>query len=82
MECTLCQCVAVVGKDTEKAIPSSREFNGEEVRVLPKLPKDDVLFVTVATHREPYIELLEQSARSLNIDIEILGLGEFFKGAI
>lgn len=42
--------------------------------------KPRVLVMTVATHREPFIELLEQSVANLGLTLHVAGLGEFFKG--
>ena len=47
---------------------------------VPDVQKHTVLFVTVATHREPYIDLLVQSATRRGIDLRVLGTGESFKG--
>ena len=39
-----------------------------------------VLIMTVATHREPFIELTEQSVSFLNHTLLVAGLGEVFQG--
>jgi hypothetical protein len=39
-----------------------------------------VLVMTVATHREPFIGLLEKSARDIGANLVIAGEGGFFKG--
>jgi hypothetical protein len=41
-----------------------------------------VLVMTVATHREPFIDLVEESVRKLggNMKLYVAGDGEFFKG--
>ena len=41
---------------------------------------DRVLILTVATHREPYIDLLEQSIDRIGAKMHIAGLGETFQG--
>lgn len=42
--------------------------------------KPRVLVMTVATHREPFIELLEQSVENLGLKLHVAGLGETFMG--
>ena len=41
---------------------------------------DRVLILTVATHREPYIDLLEQSIDRIGAKLHVAGLGETFQG--
>ena len=80
--CTLCRCVP--SEDAAVAVPLKSWMNISEVtvKILTPPSADSVLFVTVATHREPYIELLEQSARRIGVDLHVLGGGEFFKGEL
>ena len=82
LTCTLCSCVAMRPKIGDTEPPHVVLYpNNDNARALGKGAKEQILFVTVATHREPYIDLLEQSTMNLGIELEILGLGEFFKGA-
>eukprot|EP00050_Salpingoeca_kvevrii_P008731 m.304754 g.304754 ORF g.304754 m.304754 type:complete len:826 (-) comp17278_c0_seq1:63-2540(-) len=39
-----------------------------------------LLILTVATHREPFIDLLEESVERLGLKLHIAGMGGFFKG--
>ena len=79
LECTLCRCVSAENKNE---VPVKPYKFSEEPRVVARPSKDQILFVTVATHREPYIDLLEQSAKKHGIDMQVIGMGEFFKGVI
>lgn len=47
-------------------------------KVQPNKPR--VLIMTVATHREPFIELVEQSVSDLGLKLHVAGIGGYFKG--
>lgn len=84
LSCSLCQCLGKGKKPT--AIPKPyAEADFENMgphRVIVPRETEKILFVTVATHREPYIELLEQSAKRFGLPLSVLGIGDFFKGLL
>lgn len=59
----------------------SEQTSGEEKKT-PRNPDAPprVLVMTVATHREPFIDLVEESVSRLNLTLLVAGLGEFFQG--
>ena len=82
LSCTLCSCHPPSHTHTIKPSGIYNISSGKtrfERRYLTDNSRN-ILLVTVATHREPYIELLEQSARRMALKLHVLGMGEFFKG--
>jgi hypothetical protein len=72
--CATCSC---------RASTDARRRRGREVAAAAARPTDKkprVLILSVATHREPFIDLLEQSMAEIGETLHIAGLGQQFLG--
>ncbi len=83
IECTDCACISTsaasetpVDQAGEVPAEATHEVSGTSER--PQAPR--VLIMTVATHREPFIDLLERSVSKLGADLYIAGQNEIFYG--